>query len=480
MKLNKIAALCALAFAGVSGSAMAALTPAQATVLDNANAAGRVVFISGASAVQKGFVGIINTIFTGTKTYYSLASSKGSAVDKADYVAVAGTLAAGTGAWAGQETIVIYRVRGGSVFGVNPVARDEAIEALNVVSTACGTSGLGTDASPYQCTTTTRHPDAGVSDVAPVLFQSPINTEGETAAAALSATELSVLTSTPIYGLAFGIPVTNTVGAGVKFTRSAVSAIMAGNVGSWDAVDSTQSGDIVVCRRVPGSGTQAVMNLWAGNYPCSTTAANIPTDRDASGAWDATARKFTVTAGGGYQVVENSTSDDVKSCLDKAVTGGTYNTKDRDGAAVAVEFVGAGHKAIGVLSMDSLKDSKTGGNWQFRALDGAGTYTGNDMNNPVATNTTGKAPTKAVYENGDWDLQGWISFNIPARTTGAKLELLNKFVANAKDPAILSSITDLKNVAMAIPGGDYTGPQVLDAAYLDGNQCAPYNRNYND
>jgi hypothetical protein len=166
--------------------------------------------------------------------------------------------------------------------------------------------------------------------------------------------------------------------------------------------------------------------------------------------------------------------------MDKAVTGGSYSTKDRDGAAVAVEFVGAGHKAIGVLSMDSLKDSKTGGNWQFRALDGAGTYTGNDMNNPVATNTTGKAPTKAVYENGDWDLQGWISFNIPARTTGAKLDLLNKFVANAKDPAILSSITDLKNVAMAIPGGDYTGPQVLDAAYLNGNQCAPYNRNYND
>lgn len=325
-------------------------------------------------------------------------------------------------------------------------------------------------------------PDAGVSDVAPFLFQSPYNTEGETAAVALTPAELAVLNSTAIYGLAFGIPVTNTVPASVKFTRSIVAAIMTGNVGTWDQVDASMAADdIVICRRVPGSGTQAVMNLWAGNYPCSDTLVNVPADRDASGAWDAAARSFTVDAGtGGLVVIENSTSGDVRTCLDKAATGGSYTTKDRDGQPVNVTFNGAGHKAVGVLSMDSLSSSKTTGNWQFRALDGAGAITWDNTANAPAVSGNGKVPSLATYENGDWDLQGWVSFNVPNRTTGAKKAVLDKFLNSAQDPAVLASITNLKNVAAAIPGNGYTGPQVLDAAYLNGNQCAPYNRNYND
>jgi hypothetical protein len=249
---------------------------------------------------------------------------------------------------------------------------------------------------------------------------------------------------------------------------------------------------------VPGSGTQAVMNLWAGNFPCSESAFNVPADRDASGVWDrnqawtytdtsvtpnvnhAGVGQYTVTATGGLVVIENSTSGDVASCLDKAVTGGKYVTKDRDGNKVLVDMGAGGHKAIGVLSMDSLSKSKTTGNWQFRSLDGAGTITWDNTANPVATSGTGKFPTLATYENGDWDLQGWISFNVPSRTTGNKKAVLDKFLVNAQNPAVLANITDLKNVAAAIPGGLYTGGQVLDAAYLGGNQCAPYNRNYND
>lgn len=482
MQLKKSALLCAAAFAAMAGSAHAAVDATAKDLIDTANANGRVVFVSGASAVQKGFVDMIGTMFTGTTKYFSLASSKGSAVDKADYVAIAGTLAAGTGAWAGEKTIIIYRLKGGSVYGVNPVARNTSITSLDVTDATCGSSGAGTASSPYQCTTNSRIPDAGVSDVAPILFQSPVNTEGEVAADALSEAERAELTSSAIYGLSFGIPVTSNVPASVKFTRSTVAAIMTGNVGTWDAVDSSLSGEIVVCRRVPGSGTQAVMNLWAGNYPCSADSQQ-PADRDASGAWDAGTRAFTAANGaGGLIVIENSTSDDVKSCLDKAVVGGTFAGKDRDGNAVAVNFGAGGYKAIGVLSMDSLKDSKSAGNWQFRSLDGAGKMTWDVTSAAPVTTGTGKFPTKEAYENGDWDLQGWISFNIPSRTTGAKLELLNKFVANAGDPAKLGVIGDLKNVAMAIPGdpNGYTGAQTLDAVYLGGNQCAPYNRNYND
>jgi len=475
MKLHQIAiAVAALA----AGSANAAMTAADQAIINDANANGRVIFISGASAVQKGFTGIIGTTFTGTTIRFSNTATAGAS---RDYEAVAGKLAAGTGAWAGQNAIIIYRVKGGSAFGVDPVARNTAIDALNVTSATCGTNGDGSSTTPYDCTTNTRVPDAGISDVAPFMFKSPINTEGEIAAASLTEGELSVLTSTPIYGLAFGVPVTSTVPSTTKFTRSIVSAIMTGNVGTWDMVNSSlPADDIVICRRVPGSGTQAVMNMWAGNFPC-TADFNVPADRDASGAWDAGSRTFTVAPGtGGLVVVENSTSGDVASCLDKAVTGGSYATKDRDGQLVNVTFTSPGNKAIGVLSLDSLSKSKTTGNWQFRSLDGAGTYTwDNTANAPVASGS-GKFPTLAAYENGDWDMQGWESFNVPSRTTGAKKQVLDKFLVNAQDPAILASIADLKNVAAAIPGGAYTGPQVLDAAYLNGNQCAPYNRNYND
>ena len=508
MQVKKLAVLCALACAGLSGQAMAAMTAAEIAIVDDANkgddgivgtADDRVVFISGASATQKGLNSIISTMYTGTAIRFAntTASSK-------DFEAAAGVLAAGNGAWSGKNVIIIDRVKGGSVWGVDPVARATAIESLKVTS-ACGATGSGTAASPYVCAPTTLAeymvPDAGVSDVAPALFQSPINTEGENAAPALDEAELAELVATPIYGLAFGVPVTNNVPL-VNLNKAAVSAIMTGNVGTWNQVDtSLAADDILVCRRVPGSGTQAVDNMYFGNYPCGEY--NVPANREASaydavdnptGAWNRTQAwtyndgttthtgtgQYTVTAGtGSIVVIENSTSGDVVNCLDKAVTGGKYVGKDRDGNKILVDMGAGGHKAVGVLSMDSLSKSKTTGNWQFRSLDGAGTITWDSTGSPVATSGTGKFPTLASFVDGTWDLQGWISFNIPNRTVGEKRAVVDNFLLQAQNPAILASITDLKNVAAAIPGGAYSGAQVLRAQYLNNNQCAPLNRNFN-
>ena len=479
MKLNKLSALCALACAALSGQAIAALTPAQTAVLNDANANGRVVYISGASAVQKGFTGIVASLFSGTPTRFAntTASSK-------DFEAVAGTLATSAGTWAaGSNVIVIYRTKGGSVFGVNPVARNELIESLNVTAAACGATGAGTAATPYVCGTNTRAPDAGVSDVAPALFHGSYNTEGEVAAPALNAAELADLTASPIYGLAFGVAVTKNVGL-VNLNKAAISAILTGNVGTWNQVDaSLPADDILICRRVPGSGTQAVFNMYFGNYPCDSSGltSNVPADRYASAIWDDVAHNYTtVTPQGGLVVIENSTSGDVRNCLDKAVAGGVHTTKDRDGVAVSVNFGAGGHKAIGVLSMDSLSTSKTTGNWQFRSLDGAGTYTWDNLAGAPVASGTGKFPTKASYVDGTWDEQGWISFNVPSRTVGNKKALLDDFLVNAKSPAILASIADLKNVAASMPSTPdpaLTG-LVLRAGYVNNNQCAPYNRNF--
>lgn len=477
MQVKKIVTLCAVAFTAMAGQAHAAMTAAEQAIVNDAVTNGRVLFISGASATQKGFTGIITSMFTGTAIRFAntTASSK-------DFEAVAGKLAAGAGAWSNQNVIIIDRVKGGSVFGVDPVARATAIESLDVTSATCGSAGAGTSASPYVCSATPlagyKVPDAGVSDVAPGLFKAPFNTEGETPADSLTEAELAELAANPIYALAFGVPVTKNVPL-VNLNKAAVSAIMAGNLGTWNQVDaSLPADDIVVCRRVPGSGTQAVDNMYFGNFPCSADA-NVPADRYISGAWDDATRKFTVTGGtGSVVVVENSTSGDVRNCLDKAVTGGTFAGKDRDGNAVAVDFGAGGHKAIGVMSMDSLKDSKAAGNWQFRSLDGAGTITWDNTAIAPVTTGTGKFPTLANLIDGTWDLQGWISFQIPNRTTGAKKQLAEKFLLQAQDPAILASISDLKNVAAAIPGGAYSGAQVMRAQYLGNNQCAPLNRNF--
>jgi len=494
MQIKKLALFCAVACASMAGTAQAAMTSDQQSVISSAllgddgvtgdvakDADQRVIFISGASAVQKGFTGIISTMFTGTPIYFSNTSVAGAS---RDYEGVAGTLAAGTGAWAGKTAIFVYRVKGGSVYGVNSVARQDLIDSLNVTTT-CGINGDGSAATPFDCGTVKRKPDAGVSDVAPAMFQSPINTESAigdepNGVPALTEVELATLTATPIYGLAFGVPVTKNVGL-VDLNKAAVSAIMAGGVGTWDKVDpSLPADDVVICRRVPGSGTQAVENLYFGGYPCSESLFNVPADRYSSAAWNEGTRSYTIGANtGGVVVVENSTSGDVVNCLEKAVSGGSYTTKDRAGVTgVTVNFVGAGHKAIGVLSMDSLSKSKTTGNWQFRSLDGAGTITWDNTNDPVATSGTGKFPTKASFTNGVWDMQGWVSFNLPSVTTGPKLEVLNAFVTNAQSPDILSNVTDLKNVAGAMPftaDANSTG-NVLRAGYLNNNQCGPLNR----
>ncbi|MFH1657877.1 MAG: substrate-binding domain-containing protein [Pseudomonadota bacterium] len=489
MQLKKSAVLCAAAFAAMAaGSAHAVMDGAHQTIINDANANNRVVFISGASAVQKGFTAIVSELVNSPIRFANTtASSK-------DFEGVAGTLKVAAGGWAaGSNVVIIYRTKGGSVWGVDPVARaDSTTESLNVTSATCGTEGNGTASLPYTCTTNTRTPDAGVSDVAPKYFKYPYNTEGETAAAQLSATELARFTGNgtiaPLYGLAFGIPATNALGD-VNLTRAKVAAIFGGNVSNWSEVDETgvESGPIVVCRRVPGSGTQATYNMWAGNFPCGTF--NVPADRTASGTiWNAATKTYTIPAAlNKLVVIENSTSGDVRNCLDKAQTGGTYGTKNRSGAAVTVNFQGSGYKAIGTLSLDSLSSSKTSGNWAFRSLDGAGKYYWDATSGAVSTTGTGKFPTKEVYENGDWDLQGWVTFNIPARThsssgalAGNKRALLDQFVLKAQNPAVLSTLADLKNVAMGIPGGDYEGDQVLDAEYLAGDQCGPFVRTYPD
>lgn len=523
MKLNKLTLACAVVCATFAGQASAQLAGANLTTVNNAkNAAGgaRVLYISGASAVQGGFNQIAGTLLQSGFIRFQSPSAN-------DYRAVAGRLATSAGTWnAGDDVIIINRAKGGSVFGVNPVARNELIESLNISAASC-TTGNGTT-TPYTCALTTDQtgatpttdddfiaPDAGVSDVAPNLFDGLFNTEGEPAAPALSASELALLTATPIYTLAFGVPMTDNLPL-FNINKSALSSIMAGNIGTWNVVNSTlPADDVLVCRRVNGSGSQAVANLYYGNYPCDTgSRANTPADRGAGSAWNGLDRFVVEGATGLPNIVENSTSGDVRSCLNSAfdasaaafvadgvATTGTLNvaartitgavgytgyvTSDRAGNPVAVQFRnGRAHKAVGVLSMDSLGNSTASSKWTFRALDGAGEILGVNTGTPpvltsVTTSGTGRLPTLANLTDGTWDQQGVISFNLPARTTGNKAALVADFITQARSPAVLNAQPGLKFAAASLPGTpDPTATgNVTRAAYLGGDQCAPLNRN---
>lgn len=502
MKLKHLSLACAVACAAVSAQAQVAGSPAQA-VVDDAVANGRVLFISGASAVQGGLGQIAGTLFTGTNYYFVPSGTTGTPSQgrsASDYRAYAGKLAAPAGGWAaGSNVIIINRARGGSVQGVNPVARGQAIESI-LVSTASCTGGTGASGTPFLCNLLeNRVPDAGVSDVAPALFHGAFNTEGEPAEPALDPGELASLSATPIYGMAFGLPVTRNVPTTVKFNKAVVSAVMTGNIGTWDQVQTgLPADDILICRRVNGSGTQAVFNLFYGNYPCDTSSRlNVPADREAGAAWDFVNRFVVEGDTGALNVVENSSSGDVRACLNAAATASaatfnpsadvasgagytSYTTADRAGNPVTVRMRnGRPHKAIGVLSMDSLSNSTTTSQWSFRSLDGAGeiTWNGNVATAPVVSGT-GKHPTLENLVDGTWEHQGWISFNVPSTTTGNKLALANNFVAAARNPVILNGLSGLRYAAAAIPGTPGLPSQTLRAGYVGNDQCAPLNRNF--
>ncbi|PZO12628.1 MAG: hypothetical protein DCF26_18555 [Burkholderiales bacterium] len=499
MKLNQLSILCALACAGFVGQASAQVAGSAAeAIINDANSNGRVLYISGASAVQGGLGQIAGSLFTGTNYFFTPSGTSGRS--NSDYRAYAGKLATSAGGWAaGTNVIIINRARGGSVQGVNPVARGTSIESLAVTTASC-TTGTGAGNDPFRCNTLdSRVPDAGVSDVAPRLFDGSYNTEGEPAEAALNATELASLAATPIYGLAFGVPITKNLPS-VSLNKTAVSAIMTGNVGTWNQVNATlPADDILLCRRVNGSGTQAVNNLYFGNYPCSASF-NVPADRNAGAAWNGVNEFIVEGNTGALNVVENSSSGNVRTCLDTAATAAaaafnaaanpttgvgytSYTTADRAGNPVTVRMRnGRPHKAIGVLSMDSLNASTTTSAWTFRSLDGAGEITWNGaIGTAPVTTGTGKFPTLASFVDGTWDQQGWISFNLPSTTTGNKAALAADFVTQARSPAILQGLASLRWVAAGIPGVTDNSPlggQVLRAGYLNGDQCGPLNRDF--
>jgi hypothetical protein len=277
MRIATLASALALAFAASGAQAAVAIGDTPAVDL----------YMTGASAPDTFLDSIFTSMFSAGFIKY-IDNAGGSS-----YRAYFGEANGIPGIANGAKIRIVKRSAGGSVWGVNPVARATPVQTMGLTLADC-TAGSGTVADPYKCkikgadegTATyvaanldgdtldgdadpdfNRAPSYGVSDVAPFMFKEPLNVEfGQ---GQLSAAESGALVFTGTGLVAMGFVATDNVPASTVLTRAAYGAMLTGSYRDWVQVDASLSGPVVVCRRHPGSGTQTSYNWYFNNFPCT-------------------------------------------------------------------------------------------------------------------------------------------------------------------------------------------------------------------
>ncbi|MCW5624573.1 MAG: hypothetical protein KIT73_07665, partial [Burkholderiales bacterium] len=422
MHVKTLAAACAFACAGFASQASAqAIGP-----FDTPNLT---IYLAGASAPDNFLESIATGIFDAGFIRYQDDGGTPSVFtdDGRSYRAFFGRVkndATIPAALRGQTVLFVKRSKGGSVWGVNPVARAERIGTLNLTAGTCVLNssiyrcvekgidpGLAGYLNPSNAGVV---PDIGVSDVEPALFKAPYNVEfGQSA---LTATEVARLDVKPANVLMMGIVATNAVPATTHIGRTAYGSMLSGSYQDWSQIDpSIASGNtqVVVCRRVQGSGTQTSYNWFFNNFPCQGAFSGVVAPRrmvddSASGITGGNGTQgnpFTIDPTAGYTVVENSSSGNVRDCLTRAQTNQPHTFRGDDGNWYTIQFNNSGDpfRAIGVLSTDSFSSANPDGNgWSFRPLDGAGVYNINTQAFASGPGT-GVAPSKQNLIDGKYD-----------------------------------------------------------------------------
>jgi len=501
MKINKLAAACAIAFAGAAAPAFA-LTAFEAPELT--------VYLSGASAPDNFLEQIATGMFTGTKgtDWFAYVDNGDGKQQRAFFGtmktnAVDSTIPAGL---SGKKVLFIKRSTGGSVFGVNPVARGEALAVLKIAAADCSNVSVPTGFN-YKCsvvgvdpgvgipTGAEMVPDFGVSDVSPAMFKEPFNVEF--GASQLSPGEVAGMTIKGVNTIAMGLAVTNAIPASTYISRATYGALLSGNISDWTQVDPSLAPaagtQVLVCRRVPGSGTQTSYNWFFNNFPCATgsiagTGNTEPArmansagygDDDGDGFPDVgagtSANPYVIDPTAGYTVLENSSSGNVADCMTKAAAGGVHDFKDEQGKSYRVNFGTGGYGAVAVLSVDSLgKSSNAANGWSYRALDGAGSYYDSDAGTAVVPASTGDGvhPSKANLIDGKYEFASEITMQYRNSLTGVKKTFADFFITRAGSPTFNTNPW----VAALPPTYNPTTTANVAKGTRFGNMCAPLQR----
>lgn len=523
MRLDTLSIACSLALAALAGQASAALPKCGDAGYDpyacDADAGYDMVYLTGATAPD-------NFLETSVTNWLEAGFTKIiDNVDGAQYRAFVGKLksvAPVPAAHQGKSIRFIKRSEGGSVWGVNPVARDEFVKFLDVKNT---TAGCSTSGSPRTCNVigtdgvSGLKPIFGVSDVNPEMFKSPYNVEFDKVAGhpvdQLSPAETSGLTIKAANTLMMGIVATNSVPTSTYISRSIYNDLLrSGGYADWTQVDAgitpTAGTQLVVCRRVPGSGTQTSYNWFFHHFPCTLgsqvgddflfpkrMADSFGYDPDGDGnrglpGEDGSAqgaKAFTLDPTLGLTVIENSTSGNVRTCLEKAQNGGVHQFQDEEGKWVKVDFGSGGYGAIGVLSVDSFDNrpkspaapdacnattGQTVCGWSYRFLDGAGSFfDSNAASGVTATSSagaTGIAPSKQNLIDGKYDFAAELTFQYKT-TKLAGLPTTKSFV-DALITALSAPAGNTQPWVAALPPQPFAGGNTAKAT-RGGNMCAP-------
>ncbi len=437
MKL-KLIALAALAAAGSAH----ALTPAA---IDAARTNGtlREIRLTGSSAYRLAIAGHIQTICqAGTIDVFFSAANLIAAGDGAGSGARAYSCTLGTalGNWTAGTPILIHkRDTGGSIIGVTNVATNDASTVMMKVSAAsCPAPAAFTNitTATSTCTQTeTVAPDAGFSDLEPnLLNQAPNlidNVLGNPGSGSKLPVDISTLTVAPYWQAIFGVAVNlkayralqnaqglvqdDTDANRPSLSKNWIRTALTGNVDTsasglqgWGLVLGTGGNGktVNICRRDPGSGTQATTQAYFLSNPCDT-------NNKLAAIRQAGASKPTPDANaGGVLAIENSATGDVLNCLGAA----------EDNASTAY--------ALGMFSRENVE---TGKKWRYVRIDGA-------LPNRYIDNGGSTVPTGAVNGSYDFVGEGTMQWNT------AKMAL----AGNANLLAALQAISTNSNTPDAI------------------------------
>lgn len=309
MKMNKLAAAVAASCAMAMGTAHA-LTPDAPIAIT--------LHMSGASAEDYALRLLFTTdlCVSGTADEY-LSNGNGndfSAIScQLDNSKLVDAASLPAGFPTNPNVILVKRSNGGSGMGVQPVAEARAITNMVVNSSNCtdtGTTDPELGIEVYSCNTTINADgspgagtaaivsDAGLSDVEPGMFVGPNVPPGSSDVTPADLNNLNVASATAVV---FGVPVSLnlrnalqaaeglTVGSETEadmpsLSSRQIAALETGGITNWNqlmvgstglpsvsGVTPPASGSTLVhiCRRVPGSGTQAQFNANFLRSPCT-------------------------------------------------------------------------------------------------------------------------------------------------------------------------------------------------------------------
>lgn len=277
------------------------------------------------------------------------------------------------------------------------------------------TTGASTD-------TICRRSHGGFSDVEAGLFGAPNYPAFPPATDSTLKANLAPAGGAAAYGVVFGVSVDKKVYADLQtkqgiiagnpacagdysmgactpsLSKAEVTGIFSGAINNWNTGFGLTTvaggfGDMAVCRRVVGSGTQASFNAYFTENPCRPTGSK---------------NFVTATDGATYKVIENSASGDVINCHNQMYAG------------TCATCGGFDYGSIGIQAVE--KQPSGTDNWAYIKISGV-------------------EPTVANYLTGKYDFayENTIQWHSALPTSGDEYRTMAMVASDAVNPTFLKS-----------------------------------------